>query len=201
MVEIKLKYNEVILDELDKGDRVASDLPFPKHGSDVSAGYDIFAASDPEIVGEKNEYGGWNRIDYIQYATGIHVQPPKSNVENGFYETYHTLAFPRSSVSKYNLQLANGIGLIDNDYIGQIYLRYNYIWQPEDFSWFHDGDIMSGKRGKNRVVGNVNMHRVYRKGDAIGQLVVQKTEFANFEVVLDLMETKRGEGGFGSTGK
>jgi dUTP pyrophosphatase len=39
-----------------------------------------------------------------------------------------------------------------------------------------------------------------RRGDRIGQLVIQKVERAEFRPVEALPESLRGEGGFGSTG-
>jgi dUTP pyrophosphatase len=40
-----------------------------------------------------------------------------------------------------------------------------------------------------------------KKGDKIAQLVIQEVAKASFNQVQDLEGTKRGSGGFGSTGK
>jgi len=40
-------------------------LVIPKNGSDLSAGYDIVATSDPKTVGDGNNIG-WHRIDFIE---------------------------------------------------------------------------------------------------------------------------------------
>lgn len=158
-------------------------LTLPKRASEVAAGYDVVATSDPKIVGEKTDENTWERVDYIEYETNLHIAPEAV--------TFHTLIHPRSSVSKYNLVLANSIGLIDNDYRGMVICRFKYIWQPQDFSFTSD----------ERLLGSINFEKIYKKGDTIAQLVLEPTVQAEWVVVDDLNQTKRGEGGFGSTGK
>jgi dUTP pyrophosphatase len=153
----------------------------PEKGSQVAAGYDIVAASDPKIVGEKLDEGNWSNVDYIEYETNLFIAPSA--------RTFHTLIHPRSSISKYHLVLANSIGLVDNDYRGMIICRFKYIWQPEDFSLISDG----------RLIGSVNVNKLYKKGDKIGQLVVEQTVGVEWEFVNELTETQRGSGGFGSS--
>jgi dUTPase len=102
---------------------------------------------------------------------------------------YDILAFPRSSVSKYNLVLANCIGLIDADYRGEVLLRFKYIWQPEDYRI----------RTDNLLEGHVNFTKLYNKGDKVCQLKVTKVENVEFVLVDELDSTNRGDGGFGST--
>ena len=102
---------------------------------------------------------------------------------------YDILAFPRSSVSKYNLTLANSIGLIDADYRGEVLLRFKYNWQPEDYRI----------RTDNLLEGRVNVDKLYKKGDKVCQLKVTKVENVKFELVDELDSTNRGDGGFGST--
>jgi len=153
----------------------------PQRGTDLSAGYDIVATSDPKIAGKKTDENVWENIDYIEYETNLFIAPTSV--------TFHTLIHPRSSISKYNLVLANSIGLIDNDYRGMIICRFKYQWQPEDFSLTSD----------DRFLGSVNSDKIYKKGDKIAQLVVEPTIQVEWEFVDDLTQTQRGEGGFGST--
>lgn len=164
----------------------------PKKGTDRATGYDIIATSGPEIVGEKNyEIGGYKRIDYIQYRTNLKLAVQKEREYSNFGYTdidHDVLAFPRSSVSKYNLILANCIGLVDADYRGEVLLRFKYIFQPEDYS------IIS-----NQIVGNVNETKIYNVGDKICQLKATRVENIEFVLVDELDATNRGEGGFGST--
>lgn len=154
-----------------------------------AAAYDVICIGDPKIVGnkyvpvpfEEKEVGNqWLRVDYIQYETGLFVQPGTL--------THHLLIHPRSSNSDQNLLLCNGIGLIDNDYRGQILVRYKYVWQPEDFK------IVDG-----RVVGELNYSKIYKKSDRVCQILVENTTYIEWEFVDELNQTIRGEGGFNST--
>lgn len=163
----------------------------PKKGTDRSTGYDVIATSDPEIIGETNDRGGYKRVDYIQYRTNLKLAVQKDRVFSAFGYTdfdHDILAFPRSSISKYNLVMANCIGLIDADYRGEVLLRFKYIFQPEDYI------ILD-----NQIIGNVNPTKIYSIGDKICQLKVTKVENVEFILVDELDATDRGDGGFGST--
>ena len=164
----------------------------PKKGTDRATGFDVIVTSDPEIIGETYDNGAYKRVDYIQYKTNLKLAVQKEKVFSNFGHTdldYDILAFPRSSVSKYNLVLANCIGLIDADYRGEVLLRFKYIWQPEDYKI----------RTDNLLEGSVNFAKLYNKGDKVCQLKVTKVENVEFILVDELDSTDRGEGGFGST--
>jgi len=164
----------------------------PKKGTDRATGFDVVVTSDPEIVGEQYENGAYKRIDYIQYKTNLKLAVQKDRQFSNFgYNDldYDILAFPRSSVSKYNLVLANCIGLIDADYRGEVLLRFKYIWQPEDYL----------VRIDKLLEGYVNFTKLYNKGDKVCQLKVTKVENVEFVLVDELDSTNRGDGGFGST--
>mgnify|MGYP002685695373 CR=1 FL=1 len=110
----------------------------PVAGSESSAGYDLIAVEDPIIIGEsiiRDDcfYPLWKRVDYIEYKTALYISPQSPETKFHNKEFYHTLIHPRSSIRKYNLVLANSIGLIDNDYRGEIICCFKYIFQPEDF--------------------------------------------------------------------
>jgi dUTPase len=164
----------------------------PKKGTDRATGFDVVVTSDPEIVGDQYENGTYKRIDYIQYKTNLKLAVLKDRQFSNFGYTdldYDILAFPRSSVSKYNLVLANCIGLIDADYRGEVLLRFKYIWQPEDYL----------VRIDKLLEGYVNFTKLYNKGDKVCQLKVTKVENVEFVLVDELDSTNRGDGGFGST--
>jgi dUTPase len=164
----------------------------PKKGTDRATGFDVIVTSVPEIVGDQYENGSYKRIDYIQYKTNLKLAVQKDRQFSNFGYTdldYDILAFPRSSVSKYNLVLANSVGLIDADYRGEVLLRFKYIWQPEDYRI----------RTDNLLEGNVNATKLYNKGDKVCQLKITKVENIEFILVDELDSTDRGEGGFGST--
>jgi len=175
-----------------KNDTYQSVDNLPKKGTDRATGFDVIVTSDPEIIGEIYENGAYKRIDYIQYKTNLKVAVQKERVFSSFGHTdldYDILAFPRSSISKYNLTLANSIGLIDADYRGEVLLRFKYNWQPEDYRI----------RTDNLLEGRVNFDKLYNKGDKVCQLKITKVENVKFELVDELDSTNRGDGGFGST--
>jgi dUTPase len=175
-----------------KNDTYQSVDNLPKKGTDRATGFDVVVTSEPEIVGEQYDNGTYKRVDYIQYKTNLKLAVQKERVFSNFGHTdldYDILAFPRSSVSKYNLVLANCIGLIDADYRGEVLLRFKYIWQPEDYKI----------RTDNLLEGYVNSTKLYNKGDKVCQLKVTKVENVEFVLVYELDSTTRGDGGFGST--
>ena len=65
------------------------------------------------------------------------------------------------------------------------------------------GTIDSGYRGEIGVILMNHNHFSYKvkKGDRIAQLVMVPIIIAEIEEVIELSETERNEGGFGSTGK
>jgi dUTP pyrophosphatase len=66
------------------------------------------------------------------------------------------------------------------------------------------GLIDSGYRGELKVLLiNTDPTEAFqvKRGERIAQLVVQRVEEATFDVVDELAESERGEGGFGSTGR
>ena len=164
----------------------------PTKGTDRATGFDVVVTSEPEIIGEIYDNGAYKRVDYIQYKTNLKLAVQKERIFSNFgYNDldYDILAFPRSSISKYNLVLANCIGLIDADYRGEVLLRFKYQWQPEDYKI----------RTDNLLEGRVNFTKLYNKGDKVCQLKVTKVENVEFVLVDELDSTTRGDGGFGST--
>ena len=85
------------------------------------------------------------------------------------------LLLPRSSIgTKTPLRYANSVGLIDSDYTGTIKVCVDNV-SNEDY--------------------------VIKKNERIGQLLFVRPELVNIMSVDKLKDTKRGVGGFGSTGK
>lgn len=90
-------------------------------------------------------------------------------------EGYEAQIRPRSGLAlKKGITVLNSPGTIDSDYRGEVCVIF-----------YHSGDAPE----------------VFHKGDRIAQMVIAKHEHAEFEQVSELSETKRGEGGFGHTGK
>ena len=81
--------------------------------------------------------------------------------------------FPRSSISKTPLRMANSIGLIDGGYRGEIMAVCDNI-KSEDYT--------------------------VEKGQRLFQLVAAASSPIEYELVEEIEMTTRGTGGFGSTG-
>ena len=82
---------------------------------------------------------------------------------------------PRSGLGhKHGIVLGNLVGLIDSDYQGQLMVS---CWN----------------RGQEPFIVNI--------GERIAQMVFVPVVQAQFEVVTDFEQSKRGEGGFGSSGR
>lgn len=65
------------------------------------------------------------------------------------------------------------------------------------------GVIDAGYRGEYKIiVHNLNNEEyIFKHGDKVAQMLVQKVEFPELVEVTELADSTRGEGGFGSTGK
>jgi dUTPase len=180
--------------EILKNEHFQGEKDFPRRGTEKSTGFDVIATSEPKIVGERSKCGKWwSQIDYIEYETSLHIAPQSvSRLEPYKIEEiiFDCLAFPRSSVRKYNLTLSNCVGLIDNDYRNSIKVCFNYNFQPKDLFSMQNGE----------VVGDINMNKIYKKGDKICQLKFTEAVGVQFKLVDKLSDTDRGMGGFGSTG-
>jgi dUTP pyrophosphatase len=171
------------------------------------AGYDITATTDPIIRGEFIErpidnLKVWRRVVHIEYGTNLYWAPEQEGKITGYdlngaplaeLKSYHIELFPRSSISKYNLVLANSVGTIDNGYRAQVLARFKYIFQPEDL-------VFVPEAGVQRAYGIVNPEFIYNKGDKICQLKVRENIPVAFEVVDELPASGRNLGGFGSSG-
>ena len=127
-------------------------IPTKAHSTD--AGWDLTAISVEED----------RKRDVVTYHTGIAV---------GLPENHFALLCPRSSVYKHQLQLANGLGIIDQGYHGELIFKFRIV-QP-------------------------HISR-YTVGERVGQLVVVPMPVLEAEEVDELEETERGDGGFGSSG-
>lgn len=87
---------------------------------------------------------------------------------------YVGLVFPRSSIYKINLQLTNSVGVIDSGYRGEIMFKY-------------------------RITDNEPPK--YEVGDRIGQIIILPYPKIEFDEILELSDSDRNTGDYGSTGK
>ena len=125
----------------------------PTYAKDGDAAMDLYAT---EVI--KDKYG-----NYV-YLTGVALEIPLGFVG---------LLFPRSSVSKTSLSLANSVGVVDSSYRGEIMLKFRHTGEANPF---------------------------YRAGDRVGQIMIMPYPKIEFIEAKELSTTDRGDGGFGSTG-
>jgi dUTP pyrophosphatase len=125
----------------------------PSKANDGDAGFDLTAI-------ECNETD-----KYVEYNTGICVEIP---------DGYMGMLACRSSVSKKDLLLCNGVGIIDSGYRGELKFRFKKTKGSES--------------------------DIYTIGERVGQLVIFPIPFIVPIESQTLDDSERGEGGFGSSG-
>lgn len=114
----------------------------------------------------------------LRLAKGITIEPgqtvlaPTGTALSAPSGTFAMLAL-RSSMPRRGISIPNGIGVIDPDYTGTI------------FVWLHNF---------------TNEPVILNEGERIAQVIFVPYVVPNFYEVEDLKETKRGNGGFGSSG-
>lgn len=129
-----------------------------KNNYDTDSGFDLYSMKD--VIVEPGEVA--------TIHTGVKTRILSDKI-SGYY------LYPRSSISKTPLMMANSVGIIDYDYRGEI-------------------------MAKVRNLGNKNY--VIKQGTSLFQLCTPTLEpFEEIIFVDELDETKRGEDGFGSTNK
>ena len=135
--------------------RLDAGSTLPSRATDGSAGYDLSLADGVTVKAGGTATG----------RTGVHVAIPKGNVG---------LVFARSSVgAKRHVVLANGTGVIDSDYRGEVLVPlHNYGSEPQSLE----------------------------AGERIAQMVIVPCLSSSPVMVEELPATGRGTGGFGSTG-
>lgn len=139
--------------------KVRTDAKLPTRGTQGSAGMDLYACIENEVTVNPGE------IKII--PTGVAVALPDKE--------YAVFLYARSGLGiKHGICLANGVGVIDSDY---------------------RGEICAG-------ICNVSQNPyTIQPQERIAQMVVAPVIVTELEEVENLDETERGQGKFGSTGK
>lgn len=129
----------------------------PERATEGSAGYDLCACIENDVILKPRE------IKII--PTGISVMAEKDTA---------VMIYARSGLStKHGISLANGVGVVDSDYRGEI------------------GVALINNGAEDFTVEN---------GMRIAQMVITPVLTPDLMVSDELSETERGKGGFGSTG-
>ncbi|MDH4225519.1 MAG: dUTP diphosphatase [Deltaproteobacteria bacterium] len=119
---------------------------------------------------------------YDLTAMGVEPLRPKvfafdTGISAAVSPGYYCEVVPRSSIVKTDFMLANSVGIIDPDYRGRIRVVLR---------WLGDG------AGEGEALALV--------GQRIAQMIVRRREQSRLEPADQLDDTRRGAGGFGSTG-
>ena len=126
------------------------------------AGFDLFCPKNMTV-----EPGQTVLVDLGIACEAFRDTQPAGVQPTGFY------IYPRSSISKTPLRLANSVGIIDSGYRGNLILALDNI---KEFSY------------------------TIQKGQRLAQICSPLLEPIWLTIVDKLSETNRGAGGFGSTG-
>ncbi len=139
--------------------KIGAEIPAPFYASGGAAAMDLCACVDAPVEIEPRALA--------VIPTGIAIGLPSCE--------YVALVFARSGLGiKHGISLANGVGVIDSDYRGEIKVGLTNLSDVSYTVW---------------------------PGDRIAQLAVMPVIQARLKMVDELDETDRGAGGLGSTGK
>jgi len=160
----------------------------------INAGFDLYAPApepeDTEEFGDRiacfgsywGDAGPVNKIDFKVQCAGQMYTDTKKVYNTGFY------MYPRSSLSKTSLRLANSVGIIDAGYRGHIMGMFDVV------------NICETEENQDREADCF-----VEKFDRLVQICAPSLVPIYVEIVDTLEElgekTERGAGGFGSTGK
>ena len=132
----------------------------------VDAGFDLFSPLPFVFEGKLV-----NKVDFEIKCSANIVKKDGNSYPSGFY------LYPRSSLSKTPLQLANSVGIIDSGYRGNIIGAF--------LNWSDETYIMDSYSRPVQITA-----------PDLCPILVEMVDSVD-----ELGSTERGEGGFGSTGK
>lgn len=143
-------------------------VPLPKYQKDGDAGLDLYAS----------------KIIDSNYKSVVYDTELSFEIRDG----YIGFIYPRSSVRKYDLFLANSVGVVDSNYRGTVQVSFKRTLS---------GSI---KYLLNKLFFKFDLNE-YSLGERICQLII--LPYPRIELIISdkLSETERGLHGHGSTGK
>lgn len=160
---------------------------------DQNAGFDLFVVKETQC-----EAGKVSLLDLGCKARMVKVS------SDGTEQEVHYWLPPRSSIWKSGVTQANSLGVIDKSYRGPLMGAVLPIHKPSGY-WATLGTGDGAKTG-SYVWKNCDSKDtgspVIEKGQRLFQIVAPDMgPIQEVRIVESLPETKRGEGGFGSTGR
>ncbi len=156
----------------------------PQYVTSGSAGLDLYALK--KTIDTENET--------VIYDTGVSVEIPQG---------YVGLLFPRSSVYKKDVRLANCVGVIDSDYRGTIKFIYDKFTYTDYDKISKGWKAIKGlfKWGIRYFIDDEIPGIEYNIDDKVGQLVIVPIPKVTLKRVDNLNSTERGTKGFGEADK
>lgn len=139
--------------------KVYPEAKLPVYASTGAACFDLYAANIIDLT--EDAHGRT-----VTYGTGLQFEVPEGHVMMVYSRSGHGF--------RYGITLANGTGVIDSDYRGEVMVKLT-------------------KR-------DTSIHYMPAVGERIAQAMIIPVERVSFEETDELSNTKRGAGGFGSTG-
>lgn len=207
-IELKILENgKEFYKQTPRGKRLGYQRDLPDYATEGSAGVDLRAIKDYTIYPGLTETietgiaihigGGGNRRPVQEFH--------KPTDEIGLIATYEPLLImgmivPRSGLGSKGLILGNTLGIIDEDYQGEILInawnRLESAVEVREIEGFR-------KTGLSPCFREVEINSIQIKaGDRIAQLIFLPIIKAQFEVVEEFSSiTQRGSGGFGHSGE
>lgn len=159
----------------------------PSYATPGSAGMDLVCTEDITI------YPG--EVKAIHTGLAIWLGSYNKNAQYLHNQHMAALILPKSGLGTKGLILANTVGLIDEDYQGELIVQ---AWNRLDMNQYKQ----IGSDGSCVVRANFDNEIKLKAGDKFAQLMFVPVIKAQWDVVEEFSsETERGQGGFGSTGR
>jgi dUTP pyrophosphatase len=136
--------------------KMYEDVRLPEYASVGAAAFDIYAYDSEYLKNSGTQV----------YRTGLKFEIPDNHVMMVYSRSGHGF--------KYDIRLANCVGVIDSDYRGELMIKLTN--------------------------DNTTSGQFIAAGSAIAQGMIVPVPNVTFSVVKELATTLRGENGFGSTG-
>ena len=141
-----------------------------------------FTKSHPDAKAPLRATKGAAAVDLtsceVNYENGTFIV--NTGLRTSFPEGFVLLVFGRSGFArKHGVHLANGVGVIDSDYRGDLQLMF---------------------RCEDPTMSTEDMFNLLAPGQRVAQAILMPLPVTDWVEVCELPDSERGTGGFGSTG-
>lgn len=161
-----------------------------QHYNPGDSGLDLYIPNDIDV------YLGETKFIDLEIQCEM-IQPKQDISTNTSYYLY-----PRSSISKTPLILANQVGIIDAGYRGNIIAAVKYLPNITDiYNVFESRNELISCPSPNSIFRENLPKYTIKAGTRLFQICSNNLSSFEFNIVDNLSDSTRGSGGFGSTGK